>query len=122
MEQNKEKITDPVSRGIYEIFRKWKVPPHTTIFYTSGEGGSEENLRKLKKKFSALIQHMEGVEISAFDADKNIVKIGHHINERFREVNKEKDFYIIVNPTTGTNPMSIALFSAVVDNSVRTLS
>jgi len=117
IEKEKSKITDPISYGIYEIFKRWNVLPHTTLFYTTGKGGgSEENLRKFKTKFSNLNLYVDAVEIYPFDIDKNNVKLSNYLSEKFKEITKEDNFYIVINPTTGTNPMTISLFSATIDN------
>jgi hypothetical protein len=116
IEGEKEKITDPLSFGIYEVFKKWQTLPYVTMFYTAGNGGSENNLLKIKRKLSNLTGHIEGVEIYPYDIDKNNVKLNNFFSEKFKEINKEDNFRVIVNPTTGTNPMVISLFSAVINN------
>jgi len=106
--------SDPISYGIWWIWNKFNTIPKVTIFCTDGEKGSIINFDKIKNKFQFenLIEHST---IDAKDLHLNIKKLNSYFdNEIERIIRNNTDYFIIVNPTSGTNPMTISLFNSII--------
>ena len=105
--------SDPISYGIWWIWNKFNAIPKVTIFCTDGEKGSIINFEKIKNKFQ-FKNLIEYFAVDFKDLHLNIKKLNSYFdNEIERIVRNNTDYFIIANPTSGTNPMTISLFNSI---------
>jgi hypothetical protein len=119
--KNQESCNDPVSYGLWWAWKKFNAVPKTVVFCTEGEGGSISNFNQIRKKFDR--QELIGSEIlDPYSFRINVKIIERVLNATVEKITRENhaDYYIIINPTSGTNPMAASLFQVALAQAART--
>src|SRR3989344_3574645 len=110
--------SDPISYGIWWAWNKYGVFPSVTLFCTDGTSGSIPNFNKVKDKFDDKIANgkINRFPIEAHNLQLNLDKLHNYFKERINDIVRNvSDYFIVINPTSGTTPMTISLFQSIID-------